>query len=200
MDRFNKFKTSDKLKKNNRWCDFQSSENSQIKSVSKRFNNFGDSEQESGRGRDSDRWGDRGMGSGRGSGRGMGSGRDSGRGMGSGIGSRGRDSGRKRFGKNRIYKSIYNKEETLEYFKQEKNATRKQVSLFECVAVKQCETKNKKDKVIENDKVIEKDEIIENKMSKAERDFIVDKYMYEEDSEEEFDEIEVERNEEIIDF
>ena len=37
-------------------------------------------------------------------------------------------------------------------------------------------------------------------MSKAERDFIVDKYMYEEDSEEEFDEIEVERNEEIIDF
>jgi hypothetical protein len=123
--------------------------------------------------------------------------------MGSGIGSRGRDSGRKRFGKNRIYKSIYNKEETLEYFKQEKNATRKQVSLFEYTVKGETEKNEvkKENEVIEKNEVKKENEVIEKEeMSKAEKDFIVNKYMYEEESEEEFDEIEVEQNEGIVDF
>jgi hypothetical protein len=85
-----------------------------------------------------------------------------------------------KFGKKRIYKSRYKKEETLDYFKTQKNATQRDVSLFDFAI-----SKNKKSKEIKKDKSNKIEYNSNCKMTKEEKNFILNQYMYEEQSDEE---------------
>jgi len=108
-----------------------------------------------------------------------------------------------KFGKKRIYKSRYKKEETMDYFKTKKNATQRNVSLFDFAKKKTIEKKEEKPKLkIVDEKKYQKDEI-----TQAEKDFILNQYMYEEETEDEEEEqtnitlnITEKQNNDIIDF
>ena len=93
-----------------------------------------------------------------------------------------------KFGK-RIYKSMYNKEETLKYFNTHKAATVKETSLFNFI--KKDTKKNKKR---------DKNEIKKNndvgfsktEMTEEEKKFITSQYMYEEASDEDINDNNIE--------
>ena len=115
-------------------------------------------------------------------------------------GSKFRKNRHSKFGRKRIYESRMNKEQTMDYFKNQKNATQKTVSLFDF-------TKNKTSKKTQKqlDKPEQKKETMEKYvMSQKEKNFIISQYCYEEDSGEEEDaEILVENDKvqnKIIDF
>jgi hypothetical protein len=103
-----------------------------------------------------------------------------------------------KFGKKRIYKSRYKKEETLDYFKTQKNATQRDVSLFDFAI-----SKNKKIKEKEEPKK-KLQENMKCEMTKEEKNFIINKYMYEEETDSEEDENVIEKindkTTKIIDF
>ena len=103
-----------------------------------------------------------------------------------------------KFGKKRIYKSRYKKEETLDYFKTQKNATQRDVSLFDFTTSKKIKTKN----IDEPEKKLQ--ENIKCEMTKEEKNFIINKYMYEEDDEDDEEEEVIEKMDDqtkkIIDF
>ena len=86
-----------------------------------------------------------------------------------------------KFGR-RIYRSKHNKEDTLNYFQNEKNSTIRSLSLFECL------TKPEKiDKIVKENKqnVVEKktNEVFEkDTMTQSDKSYILNQYMYEEDS------------------
>ena len=92
-----------------------------------------------------------------------------------------------KFGKKRIYKSRYKKEETLDYFKTQKNATQRDVSLFDFSI-----SKNKKFKEKEEPKK-KLQENMKCEMTKEEKNFIINKYMYEEETDSEEDENVIEK-------
>lgn len=106
-----------------------------------------------------------------------------------------------RFGKKRFYKSKYNKKETMEYFKKEKNATQRNVSLFD-FAKKKTIKKEEKPKL----KKTNETKLQENKITQAEKNFILNQYMYEEETDDEEEETNItlniteKQNNDIIDF
>ena len=97
----------------------------------------------------------------------------------------------------RIYKSKFNKEETMDYFNTQKNATQRSASLFD-FAQKPKKQEKKQAKPNENlnkdqpNQNLNKDKPNENLnkdqpmgISQDEKSFILNKYMYEEESDEE---------------
>ena len=185
--RDNVFKSSD-LKKNNRWENFKSTENQDnFQSNNSRFKKFNSSESpltstngserfgriserfknfnSSGDGRDDSRFGrDNG---GRDNG-----GRDNG---GFGGGRDKRDNGRfdsrgvSGFGK-KIYKNKVNKKENIDYFQNKKNATQRNVSLFDLK--KETNIKQKCEKVKKD--IVKMEE--KPKMTEDEKNFILNQY------------------------
>lgn len=115
-----------------------------------------------------------------------------------------------KFGKKRIYKSKYKKEETMDYFKKEKNATQRDVSLFDFAKKNPIEKKKNKPKLKASlqESKIKQDEITQSKITQAEKNFILNQYMYEEETDEEEEgqetnitlKIEEKTTDDIIDF
>jgi hypothetical protein len=190
--RENMFKKS-KLRKNNRWDKFQKTINSneeKKKPINSRFNKFRNDSEESSKFRerrsrfDGDRRsrfdGDRRS-------RFDGDRRSK-------FGERGSKFGRKRF-----YKSKFNKEETMDYFSKEKNSTQRNASLID-FAKKLPSKKNKKE--IINEKISTKEEKLEKTtISQFQKDFILNQYMYEENTSDEEEEEETKsKSSGIIEF
>lgn len=99
---------------------------------------------------------------------------------------------RGKFGK-RIYRSKYNKEETLNYFNTQKTATVKETSLFNFL-----KTETKKNKKEKNKNDVNNNELFaKSEMTEAEKKFITNQYMYEDESDEENDDNTEEKNEKI---
>ena len=105
-----------------------------------------------------------------------------------------------KFGK-RIYRSKYNKEETFEYFNKQKTATIKENSLLNFI---KNETKNnnikkhKKNNKKNEQKHKQKNEMFtKSEMTKEQKMFITNQYMYEVESDEEIDNNVEEKNEKI---
>jgi len=194
---FKKEKKETTLKTNNRWKNFQNTiEPTNNEGRNERMNAFHSSNNRfDNLKNDSKGRGERGGRGGRG-----GRGERGGRGGRGGRGSR--------FGK-RVYKSKFNKEEVFDYFNNEKNATQRSVSLFNCIEQNTLskKTKNKtlnKDNIQETSKKKEKkEEMTKETMSTEEKMFILNQYMYEEESDDEQeDEIEEKttQSKDIIDF
>lgn len=189
--RENVFKNS-KLKQNNRWNKFQKTidTNEEIKKpVNSRFNKFNSKNEI----KEHSKFGDRRSKFGE---------RDS------HFGERRSKFGdrRSKFGRKRIYKSKFNKEETMDYFSKEKNSTQRDASLMD-FAKKLSNKKNKKQTDIKEDinkkiDITEKPGFEKTNISQSEKNFILNQYMFEEEtSEEEAEEEETEtKNSGIIEF
>jgi len=95
-----------------------------------------------------------------------------------------------KFGKKRVYKSRYKKEETMDYFKKEKNATQRDVSLFDFTKKTPIQKKKNKPKLKSNvqESKITQGKITQDKITQAEKDFILNQYMYGGGSDDEADE------------
>tara|TARA_B100001093_G_scaffold520146_1_gene613146 strand:- start:4583 stop:5155 length:573 start_codon:yes stop_codon:yes gene_type:complete len=183
--RENVFKKS-KLKRNNRWDKFQKTidTNEEIKkpvhSRFDKFNNGNEIKEHSRFGERRSKFGERG----------------------SKFGDR-----RSKFGRKRIYKSKFNKEETMDYFSKEKNSTQRDASLMD-FAKKLTNKKNKTQSDIKEDinkkiDITDKTELKKTTISQSEKDFILNQYMYEEETSEEEGEEETEtetNNSGIIEF
>lgn len=136
-----------------------------------------------------------------------------------------KDRGRRgsRFGK-RIYKSRFNKEEIFDYFNNEKNATQREISLFNCIEKKNSKKNSNKEIKKEPLKIntketmtkdtmtkgtmtkdtMTKDTMTKEKMTEKDKMFILNQYMYEEESDEEQNndviEEKTDQTNDIIDF
>ena len=94
----------------------------------------------------------------------------------------------------------------MDYFKTQKNATQRDISLFN-IAISKNDKKKIKQKHIEQQKLEKLEEkklekLEENKMTDQEKQFIMDQYMYESDGEDEDmnEKVAEEAAKEIIDF